>query len=273
MGFLKDVWANKWVKLAVLSAGLFVLGYFVFRLSTILTALAISWVLAYICDPVVDFMEARRIPRTAGVVILAVVLAMVVVAINLVLVPVAVNEFRELGRNMPDYGTLLTERWLPGLENTLGIDLPRTEQEIRQFFTDHRDTVNQVAEAIRSPLTDFAKNALSSVMAFVIGLLTLVVIPVAWFFLLRDIDRINSGIASLVPARRREGFVTFMKEVDGIVSNFLRGQFTVALILAALYSLGLWLIADVPLGLVIGVTAGVVSIVPYLGVVLGIIRR
>jgi predicted PurR-regulated permease PerM len=69
--------------------------------------------------------------------------------------------------------------------------------------------------------------------------------------------------------RWREPFVEFMRQVDEIVSNFLRGQITVALILATLYSIGLWLIVDVPLGLLIGVCAGLCSIVPYMGLVVG----
>ena len=77
----------------------------------------------------------------------------------------------------------------------------------------------------------------------------------------------------LVPERYREKVRGFALEVDGIVSNFLHGQIVVAAILAGLYALGLWLVADVPLGLVIGLFAGLAAIVPYLGVVLGVIPR
>ncbi len=271
MGFLKEIWANKWVKLVVFLTGVLILGYFLNRLSSILTALAISWVLAYICDPIVDFMEARRIPRTLGVAILAVLLVLGVTGVIVVLIPVVVNEFRDLSQSMPDYGALLTEKWVPALEQSLGIRLPTNDWEIRSFFEANRETVNELVVAIHSPVSNFLKNTLTSFMGFITGLLTLVVIPVAWFLLLRDIDRISAGVVELVPHRRRQLFVDFMREVDEIISNFLRGQFTVALILATLYSLGLWLIADVPLGLVIGLFAGVASIVPYLGLILGII--
>lgn len=271
MMWLREICANKWIKLVVLTAGVIILGMFLHRISSILTALAIAWVLAYICDPVVDWLEARGVSRTLGVVFLAIFLLLGVGIVTVVLIPVAVYELRDLGRAMPDYGQLLTSQWLPSLEGALGIELPRTNSEIRDFFEMHGASVNQIAEALRSPLTGFAKSMLSGVAGLITGLLTLIVIPVAWFFLLRDIDGINTGVVTLVPKRHRQTFVGFAKEVDEIVSNFLRGQVVVAAILACFYSLGLWLVADVPLGLVIGIFAGIAAIVPYLGVVLGVV--
>jgi predicted PurR-regulated permease PerM len=271
MGFLREIWANKWVKFVALAIGIIALGMLLGRLKSILTALTVAWVLAYICDPIVDFFEAKGASRTTGVVALAVALVLVALAVNLTIIPLAAHELRDLGDNMPDYGAWFTGTLIPNIEATLGVELPRTEYDFRQFFSENEETVNRILGAIRSPISDFVKNTLTGVVGFVTGLLTLVVIPVAWFFLLRDIDTMNGRVVELCPKRHRERFVGFAKEVDEIVSNFLRGQITVALILAVMYSLGLWLIADVPLGLVIGIFAGAASIVPYLGLILGIV--
>jgi predicted PurR-regulated permease PerM len=271
MGFLRDIWANKWVKLIVLLAGLALFVLVAIRLSKIFTALAVAWVLAYICDPLVDRLEKRRLPRTAAVAVLAVALVLGFIVLDLVLLPAVVHEFARLGQELPNYADTLASRLLPSLEGALGIDLPRTESELRRFFVDNRDTLDRVARTLYSPLTNFLKSTVTSVVGFVTSLLTLLVIPMAWFFLLRDYDRLNAGLASLLPLRWRDTGVEFMKQVDEIVANFLRGQITVALILATLYSIGLWLILDIPLGLVIGVVAGFASIVPYLGLILGIV--
>jgi len=271
MPWLREIWANRWVKLVVALLGIAIFGYFLHGIRSILTALAVAWVLAYICDPAVDWLERRRFSRTMSVAVLAAFLIVAAVVVVLVMVPVAVLELRDLGRNMPNYGELLSSRWVPAVESALGFKLPSSSDEIRQFFQAHSASVNQIAEALRSPLTDFAKSTLSGVASFITGLLTLIVIPVAWFFLVRDIDRINVGALALIPTRFRAGASGFAKEVDEIVSNFLRGQIVVAAILACLYSLGLWLVADVPLGLIIGLFAGAAAIVPYLGVVLGVV--
>ncbi|NLH50401.1 MAG: AI-2E family transporter [Myxococcales bacterium] len=271
MSFLKDIWANKWIKLLVLLAGLCLMFWFIARIHQILTALALAWLLAYICDPLVDRLERRRVPRTAGVAVLAVCLILGAVLIDLILVPTVLHELQRLSQELPNYGDWLTGTLLPQIEATLGIELPRTDADIRGFFYANRDTVNQIAQAVYSPVTSALKNAWSGVLGFITGLLTLLVIPVAWFYLLRDIDRINAGAVELIPLPWREPFAEFMRQVDVIVANFLRGQITVALILGSLYSVGLWLILDIPLGLVIGLFAGLASIVPYLGLVLGIV--
>jgi len=270
LDFLREIWTNRWVKLAALIAGILLFVYLIVVLRSILTALAIAWVLAYICDPLVDRLEARRIPRTAGVIIFTVVLVLVIVLAGLILLPTIANEFERLGKDMPDYGTQIGSM-IENFEQRYDINLPHTAEDLSVWFSVNQETVKQVAEQIYTPIVSLIKNSLNSIMAWVTFLLTLIVVPVAWFFLLRDIDRINEKIVNLVPPRRRDSFLEFMHQVDEIISNFLRGQIVVAMILAVLYAIGLWLILDIPLGLLIALFAGVASIVPYLGVVLGIL--
>ena len=271
VSFLREIWANKWIKLLALIAAIALTLYLISVLRSILTALAVSWVLAYICDPLVDRLERRRIPRTLAVALLTVSIMLVIVLVVAVLAPTIGAELARLSNNLPNYATTLNDVLIPRLENTLNIQLPRSTDDWIRLFTDNRDTINQVAAKLSSPVTNFLERSVSSLLGFITGLLTLIVIPVAWFYLLRDIDRINAQIVDLVLLRRRESFLSFVRQVDEIVSNFLHGQIIVAAFDACLYSIGLWLILDIPLGLVIGLFAGFASIVPYLGLVLGII--
>ena len=271
MSFLREIWVNKWVKFAVMVVAVLLFFWLIQRLSSILTALAIAWVLAYICDPLVDRLEARRIPRTAGVVLFAVILIAVLVIAELILVPAIGGEIERLGRDMPNYAETISQRVIPWIEGTFRIQLPRNSDEVLALLKTNEDMVKQFTEKIYTPLTAIMKNSLTSILGMITFILTLVVVPVAWFFLLRDIDKMNARIVDLVPLRMREGFLGFMHQVDEIISNFLHGQILVALILGSLYSIGLWLILDIPLGLVIGLFAGFASIVPYLGVVVGVL--
>lgn len=269
--FLKEIWASKWVKLLALIIGVLLFLYFVARISSILTALAVAWLLAYICDPLVDRLEARRVPRTVGVVLLTFVILLVLVVAELVLVPTIAGEFKRLGQDMPNYAETLSTVLVPKVESALHIELPKTGDEFLRFLNENQAPLNRLVEKLYAPLTNFIQNSVTSLLSLIIGLLTLIVVPVAWFFLLRDIDKINAKLVDLVPLRWKDGFLDFMKQVDEIISNFLHGQIIVAFILAILYSVGLWLILDIPLGLIIGLFAGFAAIVPYLGVVVGMV--
>jgi predicted PurR-regulated permease PerM len=268
--FLKEIWANKWVKLVTLILALATLWRFVLRIRHVLTALAVAWVLAYICKPLVDRLERRGLPRSAAIGLLSFFLLAALVATDLIAVPVVGRELAALGDDLPSYADALNAI-VPRVESALHIELPRTHDELRAFVGDNRETIDKIAKAVYSPLTHFLKGAVTGVMDFITKLLTLLVVPIAWFYLLRDMGKINDGVIELTPARWRGPFVEFMKQVDEIASNFLRGQITVALILATLYSLGLWLILHIPLGLLIGVVAGCAAIVPYMGLIVGVV--
>jgi predicted PurR-regulated permease PerM len=206
-----------------------------------------------------------------AVALLTVAILLMLVLVMLILVPTIGNEFSRLSNNLPNYADTISTVLIPEIESRLRTRLPHSVDDWVTLIQANRDTINQIAAKLSAPVTHFVQRSVSSVLGFITGLLTLIVIPVAWFFLLRDIDRLNARMADLIPPRRREGFLSFLRQVDEIMSNFLHGQIIVALIDACLYSIGLWLILDIPLGLVIGILAGFAAIVPYLGLLLGIV--
>jgi len=81
---------------------------------------------------------------------------------------------------------------------------------------------------------------------------------------------INKKMLSFVPARSREQVLSLIKEVDGVLAGFVRGQLMVGLIMAVLYSIGLFF-CGTPMSLFIGFLAGLASLVPYLGLVFGFV--
>jgi predicted PurR-regulated permease PerM len=100
--FLKEIWANKWIKLLALLLGVLLLGWFIVRIRHILTSLAIAWVFAYICDPLVARMTRRRLSRSAAIGALAVAIVVFATAAELVIVPVAAHQLAGLRENLPD---------------------------------------------------------------------------------------------------------------------------------------------------------------------------
>ena len=94
--------------------------------------------------------------------------------------------------------------------------------------------------------------------------------PILTFYLLRDYDRLRIGIGNLIPGKARDGVVKVAMEYDRLLSQYLRGQVTVSLILGAMMALGLTLVGF-PQAILIGVIVGIFNVVPYLGLVLGIL--
>jgi len=100
--------------------------------------------------------------------------------------------------------------------------------------------------------------------------LNLAIIPVVTVYLLVDFDHIVAWAALRVPPRNREGVYGFVRKLDGVLSGFFRGQLTVAMIMATIYSTSL-LIVGAPMGFFIGAAAGFANIVPFMPIVVGYI--
>ena len=96
----------------------------------------------------------------------------------------------------------------------------------------------------------------------------LVIIPVVMFYLLRDFDLINEKLMALVPPRLQKNSKELLMAIDQVLSRFVRGQLMVAGLMGVMYSAGLFL-CDTPMSLSLGMMAGLVNLVPYLGLVLG----
>jgi predicted PurR-regulated permease PerM len=142
-----------------------------------------------------------------------------------------------------------------------GIEIPSS---VGQAFEElHLDVQSVVAQGY-APVTAALKSFLGGTVTAVAGIVASVMIPVFAFYLLYDFDRLIASAGNLVPPRHREEAHGFFGEIDAVLGQFFRGQFTVMLILGVLYATGYGLIG-VPLALPIGITAGVLAFIPYVG--------
>ena len=120
------------------------------------------------------------------------------------------------------------------------------------------------------PLATGIFQATSGAVGILLGIIHLVIIPVFFFFILKDIDRLRESFYSFVPPSIRVQVRDYLRMIDGVLSGFIRGQIIVALCLAFLYALGLG-ITGIRFGVLIGVVAGLLFIFPYVGTILGIL--
>ncbi len=249
--------SQKWFVLAGVTFG----GILIYLLAPVLTPFMAAAVLAYIGDPLVDRLEARKLSRTLSVTLVFLILSLVALALLLILVPMLERQFILLGSKLPLYLDTLQQKVLPSLSAYLGVDnatfdLATLKNLVREQWG---GTVKGAFALLsRSGMTVLAWGA------------NLMLIPVVTFYLLRDWDILVARIHELIPRRAEAVVARLARASDEVLGAFLRGQLLVMLALGSIYSVGLSLVG-LELALLIGMLAGLVSFVPYLGFIVGIV--
>lgn len=236
--------------------------WLIWLLSPILTPFLLATAIAYVCDPLVDRLEARKIPRGLGTALVMLGLLLLFVFLLLILTPLVQAQTRLLVAQFP----LLLE-WgqntvVPWIRDTLGIDLVQDQAQLLAWAQAHSSEL--------SKLTAYLPNLKDSGLALLGFIANLLLVPVVTFYLMRDWDRVVANLAGWLPAGIQVRSVAIAREIDAVLSEFLRGQLAVILIMAAFYSLGLWLVG-LDYALAVGLVAGVLVFVPYLGVIVGVL--
>lgn len=254
------------LRLLVFGGGLIAVVVLLIVFSDIFLPLLLGFGIAYLLDPAVSWLERKGWRRSLGVIALTLVLVLVITAFFLYLVPAMGEEIRRMGNRLPEYGERLRAQVEPLLE--------RVQARYPEQFVEMRDRAIETARENLPRLAGSAgrwlSNVFDSVRGFILFLLNLIFVPVFAFYLLVDFPKVKRGMTELVPVPYREVVVARVREVDEAVASFLRGQLTIALILAFINSVGLVLIG-VPLGLVIGIVAGFANMIPYMSLVVGLL--
>ncbi|MGQ7817706.1 AI-2E family transporter [Metapseudomonas furukawaii] len=242
--------------------GFLLLGWLLYQLHPVLSPFLVGMLLAYLGDPLVDRLERLGLSRTWGVVLVFGLFALILLAMLLVLVPMLGRQLFRLYEVAPQMLDWLQQTALPWVQGRLGL-----AGEFWRF-----DRLKAVLSGHLGQTTDIAGSLLASVTASGLALLAwlgnLVLIPVVGFYLLRDWDLMVSKLRGLLPRSRESYVVGLVGECHEVLGAFLRGQLLVMLALGMIYAVGLMLVG-LDLGLLIGLLAGLASIVPYMGFVVG----
>ncbi len=233
----------------------------IYLLSPILTPFLFAAILAYICNPLVSRMTRRRVPRTLAVTLVLLLLTTAFVVLLLVLLPMLIRQVRAIAEQAPVFVDWVKTVVAPHLEQWLGVQLETNM--MREWFVAHMAEIRDYAVKLLPSL----KTGGLAVIGFVV---TLVLVPVVLFYFLRDWNNIVEGIDRMVPRRWHGQVKTIAGEVDAVLGQFLRGQLLVMLCMGVFYTIGLWF-AGLDYALSVGMLAGLVTFVPYLGVIIGVV--
>lgn len=241
--------------------------FLLYLLLPVLTPFLIAGILAYINDPLVDKLSKLNIGkfefgRTLATVLVMVAIFGAIFLLFIILIPLLQKESLLIAERLPAFIARLRDSIEPWLDNNFGIHFDVDSAKIQEIITKNWKTAGDL-------LGDTLKLAGSHGMALIGVLANILLLPVVLFYLLRDWDIFVKNIGDLIPREWHDKTVNIAQEIDQVLAEFLRGQLSVMLAMSMFYAAGLWL-AGLDMALPIGLIAGLLGFVPYLGIALGL---
>ncbi len=223
----------------------------------------VGMVLAYLLDPVADRLEKWKFSRLWATISVMTVVTLLFVGALLLIVPLLMQQIVGLAEKLPHYVSqlqALVNQWLPNIYSFVGAErAAQFEDQISEFFGQGIGVAgNVLAQIMQSGMT----------MLNVFGLL--IITPVVAFYLLADWDNIVKKADNLLPRDYRDEIRGVFKNIDKAMAGVIRGQSSVVILLAIFYAASLTLIG-LNFGLAIGLIAGLLSFIPYVGFSIGLI--
>lgn len=241
-------------------AGLIALLLILYFLSDVLLPFLLGAGIAYFTDPIADKLEKRGFSRVVSTVIITVFAFLVMTIAMMILIPLLLNQIRLAVDAAPGIiggvRELLQLHVLPLIDNngSMGKALNTALVNMQSHIKDISVRVLQGAWSV----------GLAGFQIISIAVVT----PVVAFYLLMDWDRMIARIDDLLPRHHADTIRGLMRQVDSVLAGFVRGQLTVCLILGSFYAAALIAI-QLPFGLLVGLFAGLISFIPFVGSILG----
>ncbi len=230
--------------------------------STIFFPILITGFLFFLLNPVVNFLERRKVPRIVAIIIIYVVFAGILVLVIGNLVPAITKQVTALANEIPVYA-----------DKAMGFfDKMTQSSEFKRFL----DQQSNLIGTVQKRLIEFANtlpNNITHGLGNIIGVIAniaiiLVTVPFLLFYMFKDGRNFPKAVAKFIPAEYREEGLSILKETGETLSAYIQGQVTVALAVGTLSLIG-YLIIDMPYALVLAMIVAFTNIIPYVGPILG----
>ena len=239
-----------------------IIGYLIWLLSPVLMPFAVAAMLAYLGDPLANRLQRLGMSRAWAASVVFLVLLLALVGVLLLLIPLISRQVENLIENLPRYSQWAQQTAWPWLQQKLHLD-PRMfdSDQLLAALKAHIGSIGDIATSVLGKVS-------RSGVGVVLWMTNLVLIPVVAFYLLRDWHRLVGTIDRMLPRSIEPTIAHLAHESDKVLGAFVRGQLLVMLALGIFYGAGLSLVG-LSVGLLIGIVAGLLSFVPYLGFIVG----
>jgi predicted PurR-regulated permease PerM len=245
-------------------ASLVVTVLLLFVLRGILLPFVAGFALAYMLDPLADKLQRIGIGRLGASLLILVLFVLVFIITLVILVPFAAQQVGAFVERLPSYVARLQElanEQLRPLIQRLGV---------RNALPEMQTSVGNLISQGIAWIAAFLQGLWSGGQALLSIFSLLVVTPVVAFYMLVDWDRMVRTVDSWMPTRQRETIRAIARDIDRAIAGFVRGQAMVCIILGTFYAVGLSIIG-LNFGALIGMTSGILSFIPYVGSLTGLI--
>ena len=245
----------------MLCVSLILFFWVVLQVTSILFLFIISFILAYLFNPVTDWLEKLKIPRIAGTLILLILTFGIIILIGIFLLPGLINELHILIKKIPEVGGNLQNFFkdnLPKFLNSLNIESGELEKNLTE----------KIPESIEKILLSIL-TGLTNVGSFLGKIFYIILIPILTFYFLKDFEKIKYWIVKFIPDQYKKYIYFYGWRFNRILGGYLRGQLIVCVIVGTLTGIG-FAVFNLPFALLIGGLTGLLNIIPYIGLYLSL---
>lgn len=237
-------------------AAFLVLFVLLWLLGGVMLPFIVGSAVAYFLDPVADKLESMGLSRVAATSVITLVALLMVVLIVLAVIPTLIQQTAALVNAAPEIAKrlqgFLIEKFPALTDSTSTI----------------RQSLAEIGAAIQAKGATLAQGVISSALSLISALVFIIVVPVVAFYMLLDWDHMVARLDSLLPRDHAPVVRQLGREINAVLSAFVRGQLTVCLTLGTYYAVAL-MMAGLQFGLVVGAVAGAITFIPYIGAVVG----
>lgn len=221
-------------------------------------------ILYYMLNPIVEWLEKRRVPRIVSIIGLFLVIVALVIWGSVILVPKMQEQTMSFIKNWPSYWQTIQDIFNKTLK--------------MQIFTQFRDQIEALGTDFFKSLSTMLKSvststvqSLGSVFGVIANvLIALVTMPFILFYLLKDGKKLPDYMVTFIPTKMRQPIMAVLADINRQVSQYIRGQVTVAIAVAIMFIIGFSLVG-LDYSVTLGIAAGALNLVPYLGSFLAMI--
>ncbi len=235
-------------------------------LESVTTLLMVSFLTAYILNPLVRSLGNVGLNRTLAAVLSLFLVFAFFIGLTLLIVPAIAGELSSFSRMSPKYLETF-QRFFFEIVEKFEIPFPQDMNELSAMAVERG---KQLLPGISKALGTIISSVFTSTISILTTVLQVLLIPIIAFYLLVSFENIKSGAIELLPIYTRTPIINKFGQIDSVLASFVRGQLTISFIMAVLYSIGFTIIG-IDLALVIGIVSGLLFIVPYLGTMIALL--
>ena len=222
----------------------------------ILKPFIFGFLLAYFLDPITDKLESLKIPRFFAAIVLILSAFLISLVFFLFLLPVFYKQFYQFFQIIPNIYDWLLNFLKNNLENILGNKIV-FDDAVENFQKNIENNIGLIFESFLTSTISILNFIVNSLITFILT-----------FYILLDWDRLVNFLFRLIPNTHKKKLKKFFFDIDLVLSKLFRGQILVCFILSIYYGILLFILG-LEAGLIVGVFAGLISFVPFVGAILG----